>query len=294
LPEARRTEVAAVLEDAERRFKRARLFFGHGTHNAYDEAAWLMLHTLRAPIDSLDAQLRRTLTLAQARRFETLVRRRIEERTPAAYLLREAWLGPYRFYVDERSIVPRSFIAELLRERLRPLLDAPGRAMDVLDMCTGSGCLAILAALAFRRARVDAVDLSTPALQVARRNLRDYRLQDRVMLHRSDLFAAVKGRTYDLILSNPPYVDASSMRALPPEYRREPDLALGAGRDGLDVVRTILAAAKDFLKPRGLLIVEIGHNRRQLEATFPRLPFLWLEVSAGMDYVFALRREQLE
>lgn len=285
--------VSAALHDAERRFHKARLYFGHGTHNAYDEAAWLMLHTLRAPIDSLQKQLRRNLTSAQARRFESLVQRRIDERKPAAYLLREAWLGPCRFYVDERCIVPRSFIAELLRERLQPLLDGPRRAMDVLDMCTGSGCLAILAAQAFPRARVDAVDLSAGALQVARRNVRDYRLQERVTLHRSDLFAALAGRSYDLILSNPPYVDAASMRALPQEYRREPELALASGRDGLDAVRGILAAAKSFLKPRGLLVVEIGHNRAQLEAAFPQLPFLWLEVSAGEDFVFALRREDL-
>ena len=285
--------VAEALEGATMRFERARLFFGHGTHHAYDEAAWLMLHVLRAPIDGLAEVLGHTLTAKQAAGFDALVERRIKERVPAAYLAREAWLGPHRFYVDERVIVPRSFIAELLAEKLHPWIEKPGRAMDLLDMCTGSGCLAIVAALNFPRAKVDAVDLSEPALVVARRNVRAYKLEKRVRLLKSDLFRAMPSKSYDLILSNPPYVDAASMRALPKEYRHEPDMALASGRDGLDAVRVILREAKRYMKEGGLLVVEIGHNREQLERAFPHLPFTWLEVSAGDRYVFLLEASQL-
>ena len=292
-PELQIGTVAQALEDATTRFERARLFFGHGTHHAYDEAAWLMLHVLRAPIDGLESVLGRGLTSKQAASFESLVDRRIKERVPAAYLVQEAWLGPHRFYVDERVIVPRSFIAELLAEKLQPWIEKPRSAMDLLDMCTGSGCLAIVAALNFPRAKVDAVDLSEPALAVARRNVRTYKLEERVRLLKSDLFRAVPTKTYDLILSNPPYVDAKSMRALPQEYRHEPDMALASGRDGLDAVRVILREAKKYLKAGGLLVVEIGHNREQLERAFPHLPFTWLEVSAGDEYVFLLEASQL-
>jgi ribosomal protein L3 glutamine methyltransferase len=285
--------VADALEQAAQRLDRARLFFGHGTHNAYDEAAWLLLHVLRVPPDNLDAVSGRKLSPAQHARFERLLEHRIEERIPVAYLLHEAWLGPHRFYVDERVIVPRSFIAELLAEKLQPWLRRPGRAMDVLDLCTGSACLAILAALNLRRARVDASDLSGEALKVAHRNVRDYELSERVRLLKSDLFRDLPPKAYDLILSNPPYVDAASMRTLPKEYRREPEMALASGRDGLDAVRAILRDAKRFLSEEGLLVVEIGHNRQALERAFPHLPFVWLDVSAGDEYVFLLERKQL-
>jgi len=231
-----------------------------------------------------------------ARALRALVVKRIRTRKPAAYLLNEAWLGPHRFYVDERVIVPRSFIAELLN---RGQIPRPAGRNDrdgsptILDLCTGSGCLAILAALAFPTARVDAADLSPDALEVARRNVRDYRLTKRVSLIESDLFSALSGRRYDLIISNPPYVKASSMRRLPDEYRREPELALASGADGLDHTRVILAQAASHLTTRGRLIVEIGHNRRALEKAFPSIPFHWPRTSGGTQFVFSLPRSAL-
>ncbi len=275
------------------RFECAGLFYGHGTHNAYDEAAWLMLHALSAPIDALESQLDRVPAPKHAQRFEQLVAQRIEKRIPASYLIHEAWLGEHRFHVDERVIVPRSFIAELLAEEFAPWVVDADKVSAVLDMCTGSGCLAILAALTFPNAKVNAVDLSDDALAVAQRNIADYDLQDRVKLVRSDLFRGLPRKQYDLIISNPPYVDATSMKTLPDEYRHEPAMALASGRDGLDATRTILREAKHYLADNGLLVVEIGHNRAQLERAFPHLPFTWLEVSAGDEYVFLLERNQL-
>jgi ribosomal protein L3 glutamine methyltransferase len=222
-----------------------------------------------------------------------LIEERVRTRRPLAYLIKEAWLGDRRFYVDERVIVPRSFIAELLRDRVAPWVPRPQEVRRALDLCTGSGCLAILLALAFPRATVTATDISRPALAVARRNLRSYRLGRRVRLVRTDLFADLKPARYDLIVANPPYVGAAAMRRLPPEYRQEPRLALDGGRDGLEFTRRILLAAGNFLRPRGLLVVEIGHNRARLERAFPRLPFIWPETSAGYDCVFILGREDL-
>ena len=219
--------------------------------------------------------------------------RRARQRVPAAYLTREAWLGEHRFYVDERVIVPRSFIAELLATRMAPWITAPEEAVRVLDMCTGSGCLAILAALAFPQARVDAVDVSADALAVARRNVGDYGLTDRVRLVESDMFDKLPAGRYDLIISNPPYVDPPSMNTLPAEYRAEPQLALAGGDDGLRFVHTLLRAAKPRLTPAGKLVVELGHNRTAAEAAYPDLPFTWVEVAAGPDFVFMLDREQL-
>lgn len=285
--------VAKLIDDAATRFERAGLFYGHGTHNAYDEAAWLMLHALDAPIDALESRLDQVPAPEHVRHFEQLAAQRIEKRIPASYLIHEAWLGAHRFYVDERVIVPRSFIGELLTEELAPWVVDANEVSAVLDMCTGSGCLAILAALSFPNAKVDAVDLSDDALAVAHRNVADYELQDRVKLIRSDLFRRLPRKPYDLIISNPPYVDAPSMKALPEEYRHEPNMALASGRDGLDATRTILREAKHYLTDNGLLIVEIGHNRAQLERAFPHLPFTWLEVSAGDEYVFLLERGQL-
>ena len=245
------------------------------------------------PHDGLAQALAYELTARERRSAARLVEERVRTRRPLAYLLKEAWLGEHRFYVDGRVIVPRSFIAELLRDRLAPWISRPMQVRRALDLCTGSGCLAILLALAFPRATVDATDVSRPALAVARRNLRAYRLGKRVKLVRTDLFADLEPARYDLILANPPYVGAVAMRRLPPEYRREPRLALDGGRDGLEFTRRILLAARDFLLPRGLLVVEIGRNRSRLERTFPRLPFIWPETSAGYDCVFVLSREDL-
>ena len=283
----------AVLREAVTQFERAGLAFGHGTQNARDEAAYLILHTLKLPLRALDPVLDRQLSPGELRSVRAILRRRVQERTPAAYLTREAWLGEFRFHVDERVIVPRSFIAELLRDGLAPWIADVRRVGKVLDLCTGSGCLAILAAHAFPKARVDAADLSAEALQVARRNVKDYSLEKRVHPVQTDLFDRLDARRYDLILSNPPYVNAAAMRALPREYRREPRLALAGGRDGLDLVRRMLAQAAAHLNPGGLLVVEIGHNRAALEKAYPRLPFIWLETSAGEDYVFMLRKEDL-
>jgi len=219
---------------------------------------------------------------------KALLDRRIRTRKPAAYLLNEAWLGDKRFYVDERVIVPRSYIAELLRD-----LAWKSAPASILDLCTGSGCLAILAALKWPKATVDAADLSEDALAVAKRNVADYRLGRRVRLVRSDLFAALGGRTYDLILSNPPYVTAAAMRRLPEEYRKEPAMALASGVDGLQHARAILAAASAHLNPGGRLMVEIGHNRKALEKAFPKLAFEWPKTSGGRGFVLALRREDL-
>ncbi|MFT3960076.1 50S ribosomal protein L3 N(5)-glutamine methyltransferase [Propionivibrio sp.] len=282
-----------LMRFAVSRFNEACVFFGHGTDNAWDEAAYLLLHSLHLPVDSLDPYMDARLTAAERAAALELIRRRIAERLPAAYLTREAWLGDYRFYVDERVIVPRSHIAELLREQLSPWVNDPWAVGRVLDMCTGSGCLAILAAEAFPEAAVDAVDLSPDALDVARLNVKEYGLEERVRLIESDAFAAIPGERYDVIVSNPPYVNAESMAALPAEYRSEPQLALASGEDGLDFARVLLAEAARHLTPDGILIVEIGNNKDELERAFPRLSFVWLDTSAGDRFVFMLRRKDL-
>ena len=274
-------------------FEEARLSFGHGSTNAYDEAVYLILHTLKLPLDTLTPFLDKQLTAQEKSAFLAILTQRIQSRLPAAYLTHEAWLGEFRFYVDERVIVPRSFIAELLHEQLAPWVNDPEDIGHVLDMCTGSGCLAIVAAHAFPHAEVDAVDISQDALEVAQRNISDYELQDRVHVLQSDLFTKLSGKQYDLIISNPPYVDAAAVAALPPEYLHEPELALGSGNDGLDATRVILKQAATCLKPGGMLVVEIGHNRDALEAAYPELPFMWLDVSAGDEFVFLLHREDL-
>lgn len=274
-------------------FTEAELTFGHGSLSAYDEAAYLILHTLHLPLDTLDPFLDANLTAQEKASLLELLKRRVEQKIPAAYLTHEAWLGEFKFYVDERVIVPRSFIAELLRERLFPWVADADNTTAVLDLCTGSGCLAILAAHAFPNALVDAVDLSADALQVAQRNVADYQLQDRINLIQSDLFTQLSGNQYDIIISNPPYVDAASVASLPAEYLHEPKLALGSGSDGLDATREILEHAAAHLTPHGILVVEIGHNRDVLEAAYPDLPFTWLEVSAGDQFVFLLHRNDL-
>ena len=275
-------KVSALLRRLAGEFARAKLHYGHGTRNAREEAGWLISSVL-------GFLLEQELSAKQVAKIEAIARARIRTRKPLAYLLKEAWLGEHRFYVDERVLVPRSFIAELLRERLSPwLAKEPKRA---LDLCTGSGCLAILVAEEFPRVRVDAADLSRPALEVARKNIGSYKLGKRVKAVRSDLFGSLKG-TYDLIVTNPPYVTAASMKKLPPEYRSEPALGLAAGDDGLDLVRRILAQAKARLNPGGLLVCEIGGNRRALERAYPEIEFAWPEVS-DPGTVFILSREQL-
>jgi len=275
-------KVSELLRETARRFSRAKLHYGHGTHNAREEAAWLISSVL-------GFLLEQELSAKQAKAINSLAHRRIRERIPMAYLLREAWLGEHSFYVDRRVIVPRSFIAELLRDHLSPWLAREPKC--VLDLCTGSGCLAVLSALEFPGARVDAADLSTSALQVAKINIRKYELGKRIRAIRSDLFKSIKTQ-YDLIVTNPPYVTARSMQKLPKEYRHEPALALAAGDDGLDLVRRILAGAKEHLAPGGLLVCEVGGNRKALERAYPKLEFAWPETS-DPGSVFILGREQL-
>jgi ribosomal protein L3 glutamine methyltransferase len=270
-------KLKALIAQTERRLRAARLHYGHGTDNPHDEAAFLVLRGLRLPFDAdLDQE-------ADPGRIEKLVAARIEQRVPAAYVLREAWLHGVPFYVDRRVIVPRSHIAGLIVERLKPWRRAPVRR--VLDLCTGSGCLAILAARAFPRAAVDASDFSAAALAVARINVRKHRLERRVRLVRSDLFARLAGERYDLIVSNPPYVGAAAMRRLPAEHRCEPRLALAAGRDGLDLVACILAAAPAHLEPGGLLACEVGDAKRQVERRFASAALVWPQ-----NEVFLLHR----
>ncbi|MFA5826402.1 MAG: 50S ribosomal protein L3 N(5)-glutamine methyltransferase [Gallionellaceae bacterium] len=274
-------------------FTENKLSFGHGSASAYDEAAYLVLHTLHLPLDTLEPFLDARLTQHEKKALGELLKLRVEKKIPAAYLTHEAYLGALRFYVDERVIVPRSFIAELLHESLFPWIESADNIRNVLDMCTGSSCLAILAAHVFPQAEVDAVDLSSDALAVAKRNVDDYKLHERVHLIESNLFAKLGGKKYDIIISNPPYVDAESVAALPAEYLHEPELALGSGKDGLDATREILKQAAEHLNPGGILIVEIGHNRDALEAAYPQLAFNWLDVSAGDEFVFLLHREDL-
>jgi ribosomal protein L3 glutamine methyltransferase len=281
------------LRYAVSRFEEGSVFFGHGTQNSYDEAVWLVMAALHLPHDTLENFLDAVITEPERLKLAQLIERRVTERIPTAYLVREAWLGDFKFYVDERVIVPRSFIAELLRDQLAPWIENPEEVTAVADICTGSGCLAILAAHAFPNAEVDAVDLSDSALAVARRNVDDYGLANQVSLVKSDMLAALEGRKYDILLSNPPYVDAPSMDTLPQEYRREPGMALASGEDGLEHTHTLIEHAAQHLHPGGLLVVEIGHNRDMLEAAYPHLAFTWLEVSGGDEYVFLLTREQL-
>lgn len=275
------------------RFNEARLCFGHGCDNAHDEAAWLILHALHLPPDRLDPYLDARLTRHERLAVLELLQQRIARRLPAAYLTREAWQAGLRFYVDERVLIPRSYFADLLVEGFAPWVDDPEGIESALDLCTGSGCLAILMAHAFPHARIDAADISADALEVAKRNVADYALKERVRLVQGDLFAKLGKRKYDLIISNPPYVTAQAMRELPAEYRHEPENALAAGDDGLDIVRRILAGARAHLKPQGLLAVEVGHNRDIVEAAFPDLPLTWIDTESGEGKIFLLRREDL-
>jgi len=298
-PEDELATVRDWLRYAVSRFRAARISYGHGTSRALDEAAYLILHTLHLPIDQLDPWLDARLLTAERRAVREIIDRRIDTRKPAAYLTNEAWIGAHSFYVDERVIVPRSYIGELLCRQMEAtdggwhLGFDPGPVTTVLDLCTGSGCLAILAALTFPDAKVDASDISPDALAVAQRNVADYGLSDRVRLVQSDLFAAHAGRHYDLVLANPPYVDTEAIAAFPPEHAAEPPIAHAGGADGLDVVRRILADAGRHLTPAGTLVVEVGRGRERLEREFPRLPFLWLDTAESEGEVFALAAQAL-
>lgn len=275
------------------RLNAAQVALGHGSDNAWDETVYLVLHALHLPLDTLEPFLDARVLDEERNRVLNLIDRRVTERVPAAYLTNEAWLRGHRFYVDARVIVPRSPIAELLDEGLSPWVQDAQAVDSVLDMCTGSGCLAILSALAFPYAQVDAVDVSPDALEVARRNVDDYGLADRLALHQSDLFDSLPERQYDVIVCNPPYVNSGSMDVLPQEYRHEPQLALAGGADGMDLVRRILLAAPRYLSENGVLVLEIGHERDFFEAAFPELSPVWLDTEQASDQLLLLTREQL-
>jgi len=285
--------VRDLLRFAVTQFEAAGLAYGHGSDNAYDEAAYLVLHTLHLPAGRLEPFLDARLLPAEVDSVLGVLQRRVRERLPAAYLTREAWLGDFRFYVDERVIVPRSHIATVLEQGLGAWIPRPDSIERALDLCTGSGCLAVLLAHAFPAAMVDASDISPPALEVALHNVRAYGLSQRVRLVESDLFASLSGQCYDVIVSNPPYVSTAGMAELPAEYRHEPPLALAGGEDGLGVVRHILRQARRHLTRDGLLLMEVGEGREALEAAYPQLELTWLEAPAGDGAVCLFEKEQL-
>ena len=281
----------AAIEAGAQQLSQAGVSFGHGTCNAFDEAAWLVLWRLGLPLHQLDEHAGQMLSPQQQAQIDALIQERITTRKPAAYLTHEAWLQGVSFYVDERCIVPRSLIAELVADgSIDPWLSADSRT--VLDLCTGNGSLAVLAALAYPEVRVDAADISSDALEVARINVEKHGLQERIRLLQSDGLASIK-ESYDLILCNPPYVNSQSMAALPAEYRAEPALALAGGSDGMDFIRTLLSQAANHLNPQAVLVLEIGHERSHFEAAFPSLEVVWLETSAGEDQVLLLTQEAL-
>jgi ribosomal protein L3 glutamine methyltransferase len=283
-----------LLRYAVSRFNAAKLFFGHGSAEAFDEAAYLILHTLKLPLDKLDPFLDARLLPDEVLQVLAVIERRAVERVPAAYITNEAWLGTYAFYVDERVIVPRSFIAELVPQQFSPWVSDPYAVENILELCTGSGCLAIMMADAFPHSVVDAIDISPDALAVAERNIREYKLEGRVNPIQSDLYQNVPFKKYDMIITNPPYVNSDSMGKLPQEYLREPQIALDGGSDGMDLVRKIVAGAAERLTPEGILMVEIGNEAEYAEAAFGHLGLTWLTTSAGDDMVFLLTAEQLQ
>lgn len=274
-------------------FEASDIFYGHGTDNAYDEAVWLIMSAVHLPMDTLNNFLDARLTTGERVKLTDLIEQRITQHTPTAYLVKEAWLQGLKFYVDERVLIPRSFIAELLAQELSPWIEFPEMVESAADICTGSGCLGVLLASTFPNAAIDVIDISQDAIDVANINIANYGLENQITAIQSDMFTALKGKTYDLIISNPPYVDAPSMAALPAEYQNEPQLALGSGVAGLDHTHTILREAGKHLNDDGILIVEIGHNREALEAAYPNIVFNWLEVSSGNAFVFLLTKSQL-
>jgi len=285
--------VRDVLRYAVTRMNEAGVFFGHGQIDAVDEAMFLVLRSLQLPIERADLFLDAFLTHAEINSLVQAIDQRVRRRMPAAYILREAWLQGYKFYVDERAIVPRSFLAELLKDGLAPWVQKTEAVTDVLDMCTGSGCLAIMAADIFEAAQVDAVDVSPDALAVARRNIADYQLGSRVTPVQSDLYGDLPSKRYDVILANPPYVTDESMTSLPREYQQEPKLALAGGADGMAIVRRVVRGARGYLKRGGLLFVEVGGGRAAAEQALKDVPLTWLTTSDGDDTVFMARQEEL-
>lgn len=281
------------LRFAVSQFENSDIFYGHGTDNSYDEAVWLIMSALHLPMETLNNFLDARLTQSERDKLAQFIEQRITKHTPTAYLLKEAWLQGFKFYVDERVLIPRSFIAELLASDLSPWVEFPEMIESAADICTGSGCLGVLLANSFPNAAIDVVDISQDAIDVCNINIANYGLENQITAIKSDMFSALAGKKYDIIISNPPYVDAPSMAALPAEYQNEPQLALGSGTAGLDHTHTLLREAASYLNDDGLLIVEIGHNREALEASYPNTIFNWLETSSGNEFVFLLTKEQL-
>lgn len=293
-------EVAPLLDDPIHNLKTLRdlyrwavtemenadLSYGHGSPDSCEDASFLICRALKLPFERFEMFLDAQLTHNELVRIVHLIDRRVHDKTPTAYLLKEAWLTGHRFYIDERALIPRSYIAELIEDDLAPWIEDPEAVESVLDLCTGSGCLAILAQGAFPNARVTGSDISRDALEVAKINRRDYGMEETLELVQGNLFENLQGRRFDLIISNPPYVTTASMEALPGEYRHEPELALAAGEDGMDVVEHIVREAADHLTENGILIVEVGDGLEAIEAKFPGLPITWLSVSGGDDQVF--------
>lgn len=292
-PLAELVTVRDWLRYAVTRFNRAGCFYGHGLQDAYDEAVYLILHTLALPLDRLEPFLDACIPGDEREDILEVIEKRAVDRLPAAYITGEAWLGEFRFQVDKRVIIPRSYFAELLHDGFSPWVQDPDAVTAAMDMCTGSGCLAILMAFAFPNAEIVAVDISQDALDVAAANIAAYGLEDRIRLVKSDGFAQVPEQRFDFILSNPPYVTREAMDALPAEYLHEPGLALGSGEDGLDLVRKLLADAPRYLAPEGLLAIEVGHNREIVEDAFPALSPTWLSAPSGDDKIFVLEAGQL-
>lgn len=288
------TTVRDWIRYAVSQFEASDIFYGHGADNSYDEAVWLIMSGLHLPMDTLENFLDANITSTERDHLANLIEQRVTNHTPTAYLVKEAWLHDFKFYVDERVLVPRSFIAELLLDdSLTPWIEFPEMVESAADLCTGSGCLGVLLAHAFPDAMVDVIDISPDAIDVSNINIANYGLEEQVTAIQSDMFSALAGKTYDVLISNPPYVDAPSMAALPTEYRNEPQLALGSGTDGLDHTHTILREAANYLTDEGVLIVEIGHNRDALLDAYPDIPFIWLDTSGGDQFVFLLRKQDL-
>ncbi len=282
-----------VLRFSVTRFNESGLHFGHGQVDAFDEAVFLVMRTLNLPTERLEVFLDAYLTHAEINSLLQVIDLRIKKRTPAAYVLKETWLQGYKFYIDNRAVVPRSFIAELLKDALEPWVEDPITVADVLDLCTGSGCLGVMAADVFPKAKVDMTDVSKEALAVAKRNVADYGFESRIKLLESDLFDAVPAKRYDVILCNPPYVTDAAMAKLPKEYTHEPKLGLAGGTDGMSVIKRLLREVRSYLKRGGILVVEVGGGRDTVEKQFKDIPMTWLTTSAGDDMVFLTRQEEL-
>ena len=285
--------IRELINDISFRFAESDIFYGHGTDNAFDEAVYLVFSVLELAFSAGEDKLNQVVDANWINRIDNLASQRVKERKPVAYLVNKAWFSGLQFYVDERVLIPRSPIAELIEEKFQPWLDPDTGVKNILDIGTGSGCIAVASAMAFPRASVDAVDISQDALDVARINVDNFMLDNQIKLIESDLYLELGNNKYDLIVANPPYVDSADMNELPAEFRHEPSLGLKAGIDGLDVIRRIIAESKLHLTDKGILVVEVGNSQQAVEENFPDIPFTWLEFERGGEGVFLLMAEEL-